>query len=54
MGENWVIYSLALSDLPYAEGASWDAERGCLVETRIKMLEDIWAWANNLHTTHIF
>jgi hypothetical protein len=48
------VYSLALGDLPYAKGASWNESRGCLVGTRIEMLEGIWTWANNLNTTHIF
>jgi hypothetical protein len=50
-----VRHSLVLTALPYVGGgASWSSSRGCLAETRIALLEDIWAWANDLNTTHIF
>src|ERR1700685_803734 len=49
-----VVHTLALNALPYAEGASWDSSRVCLPQTRTTMLDDIWTWANNLNTTHIF
>ncbi|KDQ08126.1 hypothetical protein BOTBODRAFT_38228 [Botryobasidium botryosum FD-172 SS1] len=33
-----------IDKLPYAEGAVWDPERGCLPDTRTRLLTDILQW----------
>lgn len=36
-----------LAFLPYAEGASWNPELGCLTDTRTELLRDIWEWIDS-------
>ena len=40
-----------LSKLPYAEGAGWDADSGCLEGTREALLDGICNWARNTGPT---
>lgn len=44
----FLVHTIALSALPYAEGASWDSSRVCLPTTRVALLEEIWDWANDI------
>jgi len=40
-----------LSKLPYAEGAGWDTDLGCLQGTREALIDDIYNWARNTGPT---
>jgi hypothetical protein len=38
---------IALSDMPYARGARYDAKKGCLPGTRRELIEEITEWVNS-------
>ncbi|KZT58257.1 hypothetical protein CALCODRAFT_432914, partial [Calocera cornea HHB12733] len=37
----------ALNALPYARGASWDPDKGCLPGTRKAIFDDVWNWIDS-------
>ena len=45
-----------LSGIPYADGACYDPDKGCLLGTRMAILEDISEWINspNEDVPHIY
>jgi len=38
---------MKLQKLPYGQGTDFDPERGCLPQTRVKLLDEIIYWVNN-------
>src|SRR5882757_1138748 len=38
---------MKLQKLPYGQGTDFDSERGCLPQTRVKILDEITNWVND-------
>ncbi|KIJ52108.1 hypothetical protein M422DRAFT_83327, partial [Sphaerobolus stellatus SS14] len=48
-------HDVNLDDMDYARGARFDSTKGCLPKTRIKILQEIYNWANDReHQQRIF
>ena len=43
-----------LQKMPYGQGTDFDPERGCLPQTRVKILDEIISWVNDPSSPQVF
>ncbi|PVF92295.1 hypothetical protein CPB86DRAFT_830098, partial [Serendipita vermifera] len=52
-GVNHLLYTTYIKDLEVLKDSGWDVHQACLPGTRIQVLNDIEAWANNPHSNQV-
>ncbi|PVF92292.1 hypothetical protein CPB86DRAFT_819763, partial [Serendipita vermifera] len=52
-GVNQLLYTTYIKDLEVLKDSGWDIHQACLPGTRIQVLNDIEAWANNPHSDQV-